>query len=145
MHLAGWEVGLATPGPAGSLESLLEAGTAIVQRDPAAASQQALARATARLGAALPSGPRASGHIDAARRAAIAGCAAVTTEAAARAFGLGFRALERHTVEIWFADAWRAHPAVEALGNLLTGEAFPARIGALGGYDLAGSGSYVGG
>jgi DNA-binding XRE family transcriptional regulator len=145
IHLAGWQVGLAHPraDSARSLEAILGSGMEIVQREAAAASQQALVRAAAGLGAVLPRGPRASGHIDAARRAAILGCPALTTEAAARAFGLEFLALERHTVEIWLDDAWRAHPAVEALGNLLTGEAFLARVAALGGYDLAGSGDYL--
>lgn len=146
LHLAGWQVGVALPPDlAGeALEGVLDSGMPVVQRDPAAASQQALMRATGRLGRPAPAGPRAAGHIDAARQAAIRGWAAVTTEAAARAFGLGFAALELHTVEIWIADAWVQHPGVEALGNLLASSAFTDRLAALGGYDLTDTGTAVG-
>jgi DNA-binding XRE family transcriptional regulator len=146
LHLARWQVGLAAA-PAlarRSLEGLLRGKAQIVQRDPAAASQQALARAAARLGAgSLPSGRRAGGHIEAARLAATLGCAAVTTEAAARAFELRFLPLEEHTVQVWLARRWLDHPGVGALGNLLTSAAFTERVGQFGGYDLAGCGTRV--
>ena len=145
LHLARWQVGVAIV-PAlrrHSLEALLSGKGPIAQRDPAAASQQALERAAARAGTGLPPGPMAGGHIEAARIATTLGCAAVTTEAAARAFGLHFLALEEHSVQIWLADCWRDHPGVEALGNLLGTAAFTERVAQFGGYDLAGCGSRV--
>jgi len=144
-HLARWQVGVAVAAGAGtaSLPAVLQSGMAVVQRDRAAASQQALDRAVRRLGAAPPAGPRASGHIDAARRAALAGCAAVTTEAAAYAFGLRFCPLERHTVEVWLAEDWADHPGVEGLGNVLAGAAFTDRVRLFGGYDLLDCGTPI--
>jgi len=145
VHLASWQVGLATAPtlPATTLEDLLARGGAIVQREPAAASQQALRRAAKPLGREIPRGPRARGHIDAARQASILGIAAVTTEPAARAFDLRFLPLERHAVEIWIAEEWADHPGVESLGNLLTSTGFTDRIGAVGGYDLADTGMVI--
>lgn len=146
LHLARWQVGLALA-PAlrrRSLEALLRGKAPIVQRDPAAASQQALQRVADRAGtSSLPPGPRAGGHIEAARIATTLGCAAVTTEAAARAFGLHFQPLEEHVVQIWLAERWRDHPGVETLGNLLAAAAFTERISQFGGYDLDGCGSRI--
>ena len=145
-HLARWQVGLGLGGRVRrrSLDGLLAGKAPIAQRDPAAASQQALERAAARAGAAGPrQGPKAGGHIEAARIAATLGCAAVTTEAASRAFGLHFLALEEHVVQIWLAERWRDHPGVETLGNLLTAAAFTERIAQFGGYDLEGCGSRI--
>jgi hypothetical protein len=142
-HLARWSVGLglAPALPARSLEAVLGSGTPIVQRDPAAASQQALTSASLAAGAgAPPAGPLASGHLDAARLAATLGTAGVTMEAAAHAFGLRFLALEHHTVEVWLAPQWAEHPAALALGELLMGAAFQARVAPFGGYDLTGCG-----
>jgi DNA-binding XRE family transcriptional regulator len=146
LHLARWQVGLglASRIKSRSLEALLAGGVPIAQRDPAAASQQALERVAARTGTAgPPRGPLAGGHIEAARIAATLGCAAVTTEAAAGAFGLHFLSLEEHVVQIWLAERWSDHPGVEALGNLLVGVAFTERIAQFRGYDLAGCGSPV--
>jgi DNA-binding XRE family transcriptional regulator len=146
LHLARWQVGLAlAPGlHEHSLEAVLSSKVPVAQRDPAAASQQAFERAAAQTGiVSRSSGPRATGHIDAARLAAILGGAAVTTEAAAQAFDLGFRALEDHTVEIWFAERWLDHPGVDALGNLFASSAFTERIAMFAGYDLAGCGDRV--
>jgi DNA-binding XRE family transcriptional regulator len=146
LQLARWQVGLAVA-PAlkrGSLEALLEGKVPVVQRDAAAASQQAFARAAAKLGLSpLPRGPRAGGHIEAARLASTLGYAAVTTESAARAFELRFIALEAHTVQIWLGRRWLDHPGVGALGNLLSSSAFTERIAQFGGYDLAGCGTRV--
>jgi DNA-binding XRE family transcriptional regulator len=145
IHLASWPVGLGVPaGQAGGLAGLLDAGTPVVQREPAAASQQALIRAVRRLHRPLPAGPRAGGHIEAARRGAALGVAALTTEAAARAFGLRFAALEEHTVEVWIAEPWAGHRGVRALGEVLSSRAFTERVGCLGGYDLTGCGAAVG-
>jgi transcriptional regulator with XRE-family HTH domain len=138
-HLARWRVGLALPPRRGraSLEALLADGGEVFQREPSAASQQALIRALARLGLTdLPPGRLAAGHIDAARRTAITGRPAVTIEPAALAHGLAFRALETHAVELWLAEGWLEHPGIAALGDLLSGSAFRERVGALGGYDL---------
>jgi len=145
LHLARWQVGLAAA-PAlrrRSLEALLRGKAPIVQRDPAAASQQALQRAADRAGIPTPPGPRAGGHIDAARIATTLGCAALTTEAAARAFGLHFLPLEEHVVQIWLAERWRDHPGVETLGNVLAAAAFTERVAQFGGYDLDGCGNRV--
>ncbi len=145
LHLASWQVGLgvAPELAASTVESVLEREVPIVQRDPAAASQQALRRAAKRIGRAVARGPRAGGHIDAARQASIRGSAAVTTEPAAGAFGLTFLPLEPHTVEIWMAAEWSHHPGVETLGNLLASRAFTDRIASLGGYDLTDTGRLV--
>jgi molybdate-binding protein len=123
---------------------LLATRLAIVQRDRAASSQQALDRALAAIGAvARPRGRRADGHLDAARTAATLDCAAVTTESAASAFGLAFLPLEEHRVEVWVAERWTAHPGLEALGELLSGTGFTDRISQFGGYELTGCGRRI--
>ena len=144
-QLARWEVGVAaSPALADrELESLLQGEIPVVQRDQTAASQQALDRAAARRGLALPAGPVASGHIEAARTAAMLGAAAVTTESAAHAFGMCFHSLERHTVQIWIGREWEGHPTLALLGDLLAGTAFTSRVGRLGGYDLDGCGELI--
>lgn len=145
-HVARWQVGLAlAPSVRGhSLEAVLGGDIPVAQRDPAAASQQALERA--RLAAGIetqPPGPPATGHLDAARIAATLSGAGVTTEAAARAFGLHFLALEDHVVELWAAERWLDHPGVNALAELLTTAAFTERIAHFGGYDLTSCGELV--
>lgn len=144
-HLAQWQVGLGVPMQwrGGGIDAILRDGTAIVQRDPAAASQQAFLRAAAAAGVTPPAGPIASGHIDAARTAVLTGAAAVTTAAAARSFDLVFMPLEDHTVEIWIAQQWADLPGIEALGEVLAGGAFAERIARLGGYDLTNCGAPV--
>jgi molybdate-binding protein len=62
-------------------------------------------------------------------------------EAAARSFGLGFRPLEDHAVELWLDARWVALPAAAALVEVLASAAFRSRIELIGGYDLAGCGS----
>ena len=115
-----------------------------MQREPAASSQQALERALRRGGHEQPpAGPDAAGHIEAARTAAILSCAALTTESAARAFGLRFMPLEAHVVQVWVANRWTAQPAFEAFGDLLLSTAFTSRVGQFGGYELTGCGSRV--
>lgn len=142
-HLARWQVGLGVPdGLQGNdIAALAARGASFVQRDPAAASQQAFLRAAAAGGVTPTQGPRASGHIDAARIGALTGAVAVTTEAAARAFGLAFIALEEHTVEIWIDRRWADLPGIARLGEVLTSHAFGQRVGRLGGYDLTGCGA----
>jgi DNA-binding XRE family transcriptional regulator/molybdate-binding protein len=142
LHLARWRVGVGVAAGlrARSLDDVLAGSVAIVQRDPAAASQQALQRAAAHRSL---SGPLAEGHLHAARLAATLGCAAVTTESAARAFGLHFHPLEEHVVQIWLAERWRDHPGVNALGELLNSAAFTDRVAQFGGYELTGCGARV--
>jgi DNA-binding XRE family transcriptional regulator len=143
-HLARWQVGLAVPSALGeaSVESVFAGDLQLVQRDRAASSQHALERAVADAGIeGPPAGPLASGHIEAARMAALLGAAAITTEGAARAFGLCFRPLEEHVVEIWVAAGWLAHPGAEALAELLGLPAFTERVAQFGGYDLTGCGT----
>lgn len=145
-HVARWQVGLAVAPSlrSRSLEAVLDGDIPIAQRDEAAASQQALERA--RLAAGIetrPTGPPATGHLDAARIAAMLGGAGVTTEAGARSFGLRFLALEEHVVELWAAERWQDHPGVNALAELLTTNAFTERIAHFGGYDLTNCGARV--
>ncbi len=146
MQLAHWRVGIGlSPERDGrSVKAILDGQLPIVQREPGAVSQQALERAAAKAGRAVPKGPRAGGHIEAARIAAMRRCGALTTEAAAWAFGLRFIALEPHTVQIWLDEKWAQHPAAQALGNLLSSTAFTTRLSHVGGYDLAGCGSVIG-
>jgi DNA-binding XRE family transcriptional regulator len=145
-HLACWQVGLAVaPRLRGrSLEAVLASEIPIAQRDQAAASQQAFDRARRAVGLAAPTaGPVATGHIDAARIAATVQGAGVTTEGAARAFGLGFLGLENHVVEVWVAERWLAHPGAGALGEVLATTAFTERVAQFGGYDLTDCGQRV--
>lgn len=144
-HVARWQVGLAARSQSGppSIEEIAERRTPVIQRDPGAGSQLAFERALQAVGAHehVP-GPVADGHVDAARRVAQgAGRAGVTMEAAARAFGLGFRPLEHHGVELWVDERWAALPAVTTLIEVLNGTALAPRAERLGGYDLAGCGS----
>lgn len=146
LHVARWQVGLAVPGAGGrrSLEQLLASQTPIVQRDAAASSQQAFLAACGALGFTerMP-GPLAEGHVSAARMASLLRAAAVTIEGAARTFGLRFLALEEHTVELWVAERWFEHPAIQTVAELLASSAFTERVARYGGYDLAGCGSVV--
>jgi transcriptional regulator with XRE-family HTH domain len=145
-HVARWRVGLGVAHgvPSQSFEAVLSAGIPIAQREPAAASQQAFQRARLAIGGASPPpGPTARGHLEAARLAATLGGAGVTNEAAARAFGLGFLALEEHIVELWAAERWHDHPGMSALADLLNTRAFTERIAHFGGYDLAHCGERV--
>jgi len=139
-------VGLAlAPGvPGESLQAVLSSDIPIVQREPAAASQQAFERARLATGTQAPrAGPTATGHLEAARLAAALGGAGVTNEPAARAFGLRFLALEQHIVELWAAERWHEHPGIRALAELLNSNAFTERVGHYPGYDLTHCGEPV--
>jgi DNA-binding XRE family transcriptional regulator len=143
-QFAHWQVGLATaPAVKGdTLDALLGGDTPIVEREPGAASQHAFDRVCVEAGISdRRPGPRATGHIDAARIAARINGAAVTTEAAARAFDLRFLALEDHTVEIWLAERWLDAPGADALADLVASGAFVQRVATLAGYDLTGCGT----
>lgn len=144
-HVARWRVGLAAVARSGvpSIEELVGRRVRVVQRDPGAASQRAFERALVAAGATGSdvSGPVGDGHVDVARRvAAGAGRVGVTMEAAARAFGLRFAALEEHEVELWIDERWRGLPAVDRLVELLDHPALTQRLAALGGYDLVNAG-----
>lgn len=145
VHLTRWQVGLGVPGRSQvrSVADALHGGLAVAQRPATAASQQALVRAAASTGATFAAGPVGAGHIDTARIAAILDCAAVTTQAAASAFGLDFLPLEDHTVQIWIAQRWLDHPGAEALRELLVSAGFGDRLVRLPGYDGAGCGATV--
>lgn len=145
-HLARWQVGLASAPKLSehSLEALLRSDAPLAQRDPAAASQQALERARQKAGIEpTKPGPHAAGHLDAARLAATLEGTAVTTEGAAKAFDLRFLPLEEHVVEIWAGKRWQDHPGINALADLLTTNAFTDRVAHFGGYDLAHCGKRV--
>ncbi len=145
-HLAKWHVGLAvTPNnQKRSLESVLRSKRPFAQRDPDAACQQALERARLALGIEeLPSGTRATGHLDAARRAYETGGTGLTIEAGARAFNLGFLPLEEHVVELWVDERWSGHPGLHALCETITATAFTQRVALFGGYDLVHCGERV--
>jgi transcriptional regulator with XRE-family HTH domain len=143
-HFARWRVGLAISRRLrlNTLDAVLARGINVVQRDPAAASQVAFERACRVLGArpAPPVGSRAAGHLDGARIASIRDVAAVTTESAARAFGLQFVPFEEHAVEVWVDERWLGLPGVGALGELLASSAFTQRVASFGGYDLTACG-----
>lgn len=144
-HFARWQVGLAVPHRfrRHSLGSILY-HLPVIQRDPAATSQRAFERA--RSAAGLPplrAGRRATGHIDAARRAATLSAAAVTTESAARTFDLSFLPLEDHAVEVWIANRWLDQPGIDALGETLATSAFTRRVSQVGGYDMSRCGETV--
>ncbi|HMO00345.1 MAG TPA: helix-turn-helix transcriptional regulator [Miltoncostaeaceae bacterium] len=143
VHLTRWAVGVGVD-PAhdrGALDAVLDDGVPLIQRDDSAASQQAVARAA---GDRLPPpAARATGHVDAARRAAITGAAAVTFAPAARHHGLAFIPVETHDVELWIGERWLDHPGAEALLGLIRGDAFRARVGLIGGYDLEGAGEWI--
>jgi DNA-binding XRE family transcriptional regulator len=148
LHFARWLVGIAVPNGSrdASIESILSSDLVIVQREEGAGSQRALHRALSACGLPRPpSGPIAPGHLEAAHAAATLGGAAVTTEGAARAFGLDFISLEEHVVEIWFAETWFGERPVEGFAELLARRAFTDRVAQLGGYDLSGCGTVVSG
>ncbi len=142
VHLARWRVGLGvgrSRSGADSLDAVVSSGTPLIGRDPGAASQQALERA---LGDRSPViAHRATGHVDAARRAAITGAPAVTFEPAARMLDLRFIPLETHAVELWIGERHGDHPGAGALLALLGSPAFTRRLALVGGYDLEGCGT----
>ena len=142
VRVARWAVGLATAlGARRSVEALLDGP--IVQRAPDASAQRALERRLRAEGRDAPSGPRATGHLDGARRVGEGARAALTMEPAARACGLGFLELEEHDVELWIGAGHADHPGAQALVERLGDAAFGRRLAAIGGYDLAGAGTEV--
>lgn len=147
VHVARWRVGIGLPRELGapSLEAVLAGAVPLVQREPSAASQQALMRAAGGVPAPGAAGAPAGGHVEAARRALLGRCAAVTFEPAAHQHGLGFLPLETHVVELWTDARWEGHPGARALGDLLTSAALARRVALIGGYDLDRCGAPAGG
>ncbi len=137
-HLCAWRVGLAGPRDAASdwIEVALHGDGPVVQREAGAGAQQAFQKAVGR----PRSGPRAGGHLEAARLAVTSGLPAVTIEPAARAMQAAFHPLELHQAEVWIARRWQHEACVESGMAEITGEAFQKRLAAIGGYDLSGSG-----
>jgi DNA-binding XRE family transcriptional regulator/molybdate-binding protein len=145
VRLARWEVGIAARrGEPISLEAAAAGASRVAHREPGAASQRAFDRAIRRA-ARKPAvvGPRAGGHIEAARLVAWgAADLGVTMRAAALALGLEFRPLEEHVVELWLGPVGE-HPGGGALCDLLATAAWRKQLAALGGYDTSEAGSVV--
>jgi transcriptional regulator with XRE-family HTH domain len=140
LPLATWRTGLAAPRDrVGLLDDAVAGRGPVVQRDPGAAAQVAFERSLTAAGATRPAGPRASGHLDAARRAVEHGIAAVTIEPAAEALDLAFRPLETHAVEIWIDVSAVDHPGARVLGELLASARLRSRLAVLPGYQLGGA------
>src|SRR4051812_40176595 len=144
-RLARWQVGLGVHPRVRerSVEGLVARRVPIAQRDPRATTQQAFVRALRALGLETADGPLASGHLDAAKRAALDRSASVTFEPAALAFGLDFEPLETHAVELWLAERHLDHAGVAPLGDLLASPRFVRQVELLGPYDLSGCGTEV--
>lgn len=145
-HLARWQVGVASGRVSGvpSVEEIAERRLRVVQRDSGAGTQLAFTRALERLGGPLSvPGPVGDGHVDVARRVAAGSAAGLTMEAAARSFGLGFVALEEHTVEVWIDERWATLPAAVSVMEVLAGASLRARLELIGGYDLSEHGDRV--
>jgi transcriptional regulator with XRE-family HTH domain len=142
-HVARWQVGLGAPADLapGWVADALAGRLPVVQREAGAGSQAAFERAAAGIGDRRADGPRASGHAQAAWRAATDRMVAVTIEPAALAQGLVFHALEEHVSQLWTAEATADNPVLHAFMDELTGERVQRRLAAIGGYDLTGIGT----
>lgn len=131
---ASWRTGLALAPHGDDLAAVLEGATPVIQREDGAAAQTAYERGAS---PGPVAGPRASSHLDAAHRALVSGHAAVTIEPAAEVLGLGFHALETHTVELWVAAHAVDHPGARVLSDLLAGPRLRTRLAALPAYEPA--------
>jgi DNA-binding XRE family transcriptional regulator/molybdate-binding protein len=142
VELARWRVGLALAGEApASLDDLLARGLPVAQREPGAASQEALLRELARRGAPQPPGPLARDHLEAAWLAARAVAAGVTMEPAALAHGLRFLPLEEHVAELHVGREWLAEAGVQSFLELVGSAAFRERAALVAGYDVSEAGA----
>ena len=137
IEMARWQVGLCAPPelPNTWAAEALAGRLAVIQRDPGAASQDAFERAAD--AAALAGASRATGHLDAAAWARRTGCAAVTMEPAAAAFGLAFHPLEEHVAQLWLPTDHLDVAGVRRFLDELTGPRLRRRLDAIGGYDLS--------
>ncbi len=142
-HLSRWQVGLAAAAGTARdwVDRALTGRIRVVQRRPGAGSQTAFERAVRSRGAQTPDGPLVDGHLEAAWLARHVGLPAVTIEPAALAAGLAFHALETHAAQLWIDRSWLDEPGVRRIGDVLTSADLARRLAAVGGYDLAGSGS----
>jgi transcriptional regulator with XRE-family HTH domain len=140
-RFASWRVGLATAQPNVSLEELADRQAEVAQRETGAGTQRALDRALATIGAPSLPGPMVHGHLEAARHVVAGVAGGITIEAAARAFQLGFIALETHFSELWIDDRYVHHRGAVALVEELTDAATVARARNLPGYDLSNIGT----
>ncbi len=144
-HVARWQVGLAAPVhlATGWVEDALAGRIPVVQREAGAGSQAAFERARTPIDGAggTVAGPQVDGHAAAAWRAATDGLVAVTIEPAARANGLTFHPLELHVSQLWVDPDHGDNALLHAFLDELTGERAHRRLVAIGGYDLAGSGT----
>ncbi|HYY44260.1 MAG TPA: substrate-binding domain-containing protein [Actinomycetota bacterium] len=134
MRLGRWEVGVAVAGSeadANVLRAIAEGRVSIAYREPGAGAQGALERALGD-GPHRLRGTRATGHLDAARRAASGAVdAALTIRSAAHAYGLSFLQLEEHEVDLFVADRFADHPGAGALQSVLSSTPFRARMEAM--------------
>lgn len=140
-RFASWRVGLATATPHVSLEELAVRQATVAQREPGAGTQHALDRALASIGSSGLPGPLVDGHLDAARHVVAGVAGGITMEAAARAFQLGFIALETHFSELWIDARYVQHRGAIALVGELTAGTTVSRARNLPGYDLSNIGS----
>ncbi len=143
-RLTSWQVGLAAPPDADDRwwQAALAGGTPVVQREGGAGVQQAFLRAVGSPSAEIP-GPRVATHLEAARRAVLAGLPAVTIEPAALAVGALFHPLELHQAEMWVrVEHVGVRPVAEAL-DVVADRRFRRRLEGVGGYDLTGMGTRV--
>ncbi len=144
-HLAGWQVGLGRAvhrARRASLEALVGGDLPLVQRDRAARSQWAFERALAAAGLGLP--PPAADRVRPPGRGAHGGDSggvAVTTEGAARAFGLGsWRSRSTRSRSGSPSMAQRARRSRRSW-NCWADRLSPSRVAQFGGYDLTGCGT----
>lgn len=145
LHLARWSVGLAAPldAPRGWAEGVLGGRRPAVVRDPGAGVQRALERASAAVGGTVLVGGHAETHVAAVRTALATGVAGVTIEPAALAVGAAFHTLEVHAAQLWVPRDLLEDPAVAEALDVLAGRGFLARLERVGGYDLAGTGTWA--
>jgi DNA-binding XRE family transcriptional regulator len=138
-RLTEWRVGLAAPAEAASgwWRDALAGRVPVVQREQGAGVQHTFEN-VAEAGIA---GPRVGGHLEAARRAVLAGMPAVTIEPAALAVGALFHPIEVHRAELWVAQDWVADRVVSEALHVIAGRRFQRRLEGVGGYDLTGCGT----
>lgn len=142
VRLARWRVGMATAGGVdrGWWKAALSGRVPVVQREGGAAVQQAFLRAAGRESV---EGPIVGGHLEAVRWGLATGLAAVTIEPAATVFGARFHPLEEHEAELWMGAHGETDGVADETLSVLTDRTFRRHLEAVGGYDLASSGTRV--
>ena len=146
-QVARWQVGLAGAPelPLGWVAGALAGERPVVQREAGAGSQAAFERALHAAGhTTAVDGPRASGHLEAARWAHREGVVAVSIEPAALLVGLAFHPLEEHVSELWIATQHLDVVSVRRFTDeLFSSRRLHRRLAAIGGYDLSDCGTEV--